>query len=622
DYDEENGWTFGNETEDYTQGMNLVEGMPKAWTAGLHFSNKWDEQRKKLNLNYRFLKNNQRAGSETISQFILPDTQYFNTTATEAFSSVSNHSGKGIYDLKFDSLSSMKINVTGNNIQSQNASRLMSSALNADGGNVNDNDRFMNTQTSKNNMNANLLLRKKFKLKGRTLSVDFEQRASELQSDGFLNSSINYFNSSGNVDSLEKIDQKKNNKQNSFGVKGNIVYTEPISKILFLSVNYGMTYRNDESFRSTFNNSGGEYTKKDSTLSNDFRFRYDVQSAGLDIKLNKKKMMVTVGSGINYSVFRQTDLLTDTSQRYSFVNYFPKVFIKLTPGPQKSFTFRYNGRTNQPALDQLQPVRENTDPLNIRIGNPDLRQEFAHNINLWYNNYKILKNRGIFTSLNTFITERAISSSTVTDKGGKTTYQSINTKGNFNTSGNFFYGWRAQKLGIYFEIGNQFTYGRNRNRVNNLDNINNSANYTFFVGLNNYKENKYYYYFRPNIGYTFSKSSLRPDVQIKYLTSGTEFSLWMKVLKKFEISTNGSINLRERTDAFETNRNSFKWDAYISRKFLKKDNLELKLAAYDILNQNIGFSRNATSNIITENSYNTLKRYFMISIQYSINKTP
>jgi hypothetical protein len=92
--------------------------------------------------------------------------------------------------------------------------------------------------------------------------------------------------------------------------------------------------------------------------------------------------------------------------------------------------------------------------------------------------------------------------------------------------------------------------------------------------------------------------------------------------KKFEISSSANLNFRQKTDVFGRDVNSVKWDAWISRKFLKKDNLELRASVYDILNQNIGFDRNANSNIVTERSFTTLKRFFMLSIQYTINKTP
>jgi hypothetical protein len=623
EFDEENGFFIGREEEDFSEGLNLEQGLPKAWVAGLHFSNKWDEDRKKINFNYRFNKNNQRVNSQTISQFILPDTQYFSMSSKEAFSSVSRHNGKGIYDLKFDSLSTMKINVTGNMIESDNVSRLRSAALNADSGRVNDNDRFLNSHNTKNNMTASIIWRKKFKTKGRTLSVNFDQQAGETTTEGFLNSATRYFDSNGNVDSSENLDQKKNNKYNTLGLKSKVVYTEPLSKILFLSLNYGMNYRKDESFRTTLNNdSTGQYSKRDSSLSNDFQYRYDVQSGGLDLKYNKKNMTMTFGSGINYSVFRQTDLLADTSQRYTFVNYFPKFHIRISKSQLRSFNFRYNGSTNQPKLDQLQPVRENTDPLNIKIGNPNLRQEFSHQFNFWYNDFKILKNRGIFLSANSYYVHDAFSTATVTDAGGKTTYQAINVKGNFNTWAGAYYGWKSTALDLNFDLGFDMSYGRNTNLVNTLENINRYATYKFSTGINKYKENKFSFFFRPNVGYTFNKSSLRPDVHTRYFTSDTELDIWVKLLKKFEFSTRASVNLRQKTDVFGANRNSTKWDATISRKFFKKDNVEVKFGVYDILNQSLGFNRTANTNIITENSYTRLRRYFMLSLQYSINKTP
>ena len=296
--------------------------------------------------------------------------------------------------------------------------------------------------------------------------------------------------------------------------------------------------------------------------------------------------------------------------------------IRIAPTQTKSFNFRYNGFNNAPKLDQLQPVRENTDPLNIRIGNPDLRQEFTHNLSLWYNDYKVLKNRGIFFNGNTNIVQHAISTATVTDEGGKTTYQSINVEGNYNVNGYFFYVWKAKKLDINIELGADMNYGRNNNRVNNLDNTNKYGTYGASLGFYKYKQDKYSIGVRPALNYTISRSSLRPDVQTKYFTSASSFDIWKKLPKKFEIATNAVFNFRQKTDVFGRNVNSVKWDASVSRKFLKKDNLELKAAVYDILNQNIGFDRNANTNIVTERSFTTLKRFFMLSIQYTLNKTP
>ncbi len=167
-YDEESGgmMMFWNGGDDFSSGMNVEEGLPKAWTAGLHFSNKWNADKEKVNGNYRFYKNNQRADRQTISQYILPDTQFFNTSSRQAFSTYSRHFAKGVYDFAIDSSSSLKLTVKGNSIESENASRMMSAALNADSGRVNNNERTANSQSAKHSINSSLLWRKKFKLQG------------------------------------------------------------------------------------------------------------------------------------------------------------------------------------------------------------------------------------------------------------------------------------------------------------------------------------------------------------------------------------------------------------------------------------------------------------------------
>lgn len=622
-YDEESGgmMMFWNGGDDFSSGLNVEQGLPKAWTAGLHFSNKWNADKEKVNGNYRFYKNNQRADRQTISQYILPDTQFFNTSSRQAFSTYSRHFAKCVYDFAIDSSSSLKLTVNGNSIESENASRMMSAALNADSARVNNNERTANSQSAKHSINSSLLWRKKFKVKGRTLSINMDQQASDLSSDGFLRSLTDYFGPSGQTDSSELIDQKKLNKQNNFGLQTSIVYTEPLSKSIFMSVNYGYNFSKSESFRTALNKTGSEYDKRDSSLSNDFRFRYNVQSAGLDFKYNKKKLTVTVGSGVNYSTFRQTDLLNDTAQSYSFVNYFPKLSFRWGPNQQKGIRFSYNGRTNAPSLDQLQPVRENSDPLNIRIGNPNLRQEFAHTFNFSIFDYKVLKNRGYYFGVYSTLQDNAIGSSQTTDLGGKTTYQAINVDGNYMVNIYTSYMFKIKGLDANIDFGPELTRSKFSNRVNGFDNKNLSTDYTFFIRLFKWSE-KRSFQFGPRVTYTYAKNTLRPDVVTKYLTSSSEASLWTKLPLKFEFSTSAYVNLRQKTDVFGASRNSTKWDAYIAKKFLKKDNLELRLSVFDILNQNIGFNRTTNSNVIMQESYQTLKRFWMLSLQFNLTKTP
>ena len=106
------------------------------------------------------------------------------------------------------------------------------------------------------------------------------------------------------------------------------------------------------------------------------------------------------------------------------------------------------------------------------------------------------------------------------------------------------------------------------------------------------------------------------------MSGDINFDAWFKLPLKFEFTTNGTVHIQQKTDVFDRNNNYTKWDASIAKKLLKSNNLQLKLGVNDILNQNIGFNRTATTNIITENRFLTLQRYWFAGIQYNISKNP
>jgi hypothetical protein len=65
----------------------------------------------------------------------------------------------------------------------------------------------------------------------------------------------------------------------------------------------------------------------------------------------------------------------------------------------------------------------------------------------------------------------------------------------------------------------------------------------------------------------------------------------------------------------------FLWNAWIGKKLLKNDALLIKASVNDLLNENIGFNRQVNSNFITQNTYSTIQRYFMLSVIWNFNKT-
>jgi hypothetical protein len=116
-----------------------------------------------------------------------------------------------------------------------------------------------------------------------------------------------------------------------------------------------------------------------------------------------------------------------------------------------------------------------------------------------------------------------------------------------------------------------------------------------------------------------SKSSIRPDQPTKYLTQDHNFRTMIFLPWKMEFNSDVNFALRQKTDAFDRNRNAIQWNAGLDKRILKEKG-RIRINMFDILNQNIGFSRNVTSNFITERTFNRIQRYGMLSFIYNFSK--
>ena len=626
EYNEEDGYFFLSSSGDDEFGDNWGgtfggQGLPTAWTGGLHYSNKWLEDKFHLNGNYRFNKQNLFGKSSTTTQYILPGREYIDYQDQDIYKRNERHSLNGFYAIKLDSLSTLKVSVNGATTNSRNNSRFNSRAKNLADEWLNTSNRQLASVSDRKQFNSSAIWRKKFKKKGRTISWSIDQNYNNVESDGILQSS-NEFYTAGFLDSTSVIDQQKLNRSKTSVVSTRIAYTEPLSKTAFIEMNYSYRLNNSEALRSSFDKStNGKYENLNPLFSNDFDFRVNTNSGGLNFRVNKSKYNYSFGGNISRADFRQQDLVKDTLSSYSFTNFFPRANFRYNFGPQKRLGLNYNGNTRQPSLEQLQPIRENTDPLNIVVGNPDIKQEFRHSISVNYNDYKILTSRNMYMSVYYAFIDNAISNDVSVDNSGKRITRFVNVDGNFLLNGYMGYWKQVKKWNLNVGLNGNVNISRNANIVNGLENINN--NRAGSVGLNfNYdKEKKYSFSLNPRFGYTTSRSSIS-DVKTQYWTSDNELDLTVELPWKLQFNTNAEISLREKTAVFGDNNNVTKWNAWLAKKFWKSNAGEIRFSIFDILDQNIGLRRNANSNFISENRYDTFRRYWLLTFTWNFTKNP
>ena len=327
-----------------------------------------------------------------------------------------------------------------------------------------------------------------------------------------------------------------------------------------------------------------------------------------------------MGSGLSSTKFDLLDL--DKAKRYNFnfLNFTPQANLNYTLQSNTNLYVNYNGSTVQPNIEQLQPLRNNIDPLNIVIGNPGLEVGFRHSININYYSYKMLKQIGLWSGFNYNVTNNAISNNTVIDANGKRTTQAVNVDGNSNWNlwGEWNKGEGEKKL--IHTISINANGGGNNNLINGLANKTKSFSFSVGYGLRYEVENKWSLNAKPKIGLSRSTSSLNPAARTSFLTYGGDAQGRLTLPWKLELQSDIDLDWRQRISAFDANPNITYWKAELRRKVFKNNSGIISIVANDILNSYRGINRIINSNFITEERYQRVGQYFQLKLEWSFNK--
>ncbi len=622
DVDETTGsmsWTGSNDDLDTWSGQYGGQGYPAVKTGGAHFNNKWDDDMQSVNGNYKYMDLAVKGSNTTNTENILPDTFYFNNQQQTFNNRIIRHTIDGNYELKFDTTSSIKIMADGGTDHKTTFNQFTSDYLAADSSLVNSSNRTTSTTGDKRVVNSNFLWRKKLGRPGRTISLNVRENYTDDASSGYLNSDTRFYQG-GIMSSDSLIDQYKDFHTTTTLLDTKATYTEPLSRTSFLVGNYGVVVNNSHSDRNSFNQSNGKYTALDSLYSNDYQYNVFMHRGGLAYTLIKKKLRLSAGADLGFANFRQRDLVADTSTTRKFVNWYPTAAISYAFSSMSRLSISYQGVTTQPSVTQIQPILTNEDPLNVYIGNPALKPQFENNLRLFYNDWKVLTQSGMYAEMSASFTPNFISTSSTLDAAGKRTNQYVNVNGTYNYNGSGNYSWFWKKLNLHPWFGVTANGSNSVNIVNGIPNTTTSGTYGFGPGFWTSKEKKFDFNMDVGFAYTTSRSSINSGVTTHYWTYTFSPNGNLYLPLKFQLHADAEISLRQKTSVFDNNNNVVKIDVWFGKKFLKHDNLLVKVAVNDLLNQNIGFNRTVNSNFISQNTYSTIRRFGMLSVVWNFNK--
>ncbi len=606
--DNERSGNWWNQTS-----QSNTSGIPRTLKAGVYYSDKIGKTGK-INVNYSYYESQLNAVSRSQSSYFLQDTSYTTKDSVDLTERSQSHRINLAYKTKLDSLTSIEIKPT---LRFDMASDSSSTRNNFFGQNDDQSLRtaISNTNDSKGiTSNSEFRVIRKFKKPKRELKAEYYLATSDNETDSELQNNSEYYLPTPS-DSL--IDQDKTNTNSAVNQSAMLTYTEPLSKYIKLQLEY--LYQNNRSKQEIFARDRLNNNIPIDDLSNNFD-NLRIQNRGTAV-LSYKNFKHTIQGGIGFRNIKidNRNLINDSTIFQDINNFLPQFRYQYKPSQGTRLNIRYNTRSDQPSINSLQPVQDNSNPNAIQIGNPDLQPNYVHTLNINFNTWKALTGRYVWSGMTASYTDDAFANSTSYDDYGRTVSQTRNVDGNIFSTLYAGAGFPILNRKMEFEPNVNASYSKYTNFIDDQENI--TKNASISGGLNiQFNFDSLEFNLENNYSYVNPESSLSEFSNQPYSTQRYTAGLDWRIRGGFQIkaSLNYTIN-QGRSQGFD--QNIFVINAELNKSFLKTQNLILSLNANDILNQNINLIREVNGNVITDNFTRIISRYFLMRLTYKFNTT-
>lgn len=570
----------------------------------------------KLNASYFYNNLNQNISQVLNRINYLPNGSYDFNQSSKQVNQSDNHRGNLVLDHAIDSANSLKFTAAATLTNSEQSIQSVSQTYNLNDALQNESIRDTYNKGKSSNLNSSLLYRHRFAKKGRTISATLTAGISQTNSDGTLSSTNEFFTS---VPEKKVIEQTNTQKNENYSYGAQVSYTEPLGGRKYLEANYSIRTNRNDVIRDVYDVNSGTPVYND-TLSNRYNSNYLYSRPGLNLRVNRQKFNFTVGASYQNTRLKGDLTLRDTTIDRTFENILPVARFNYDFTSFKHLSFNYETNMQEPTIQQLQPVVDNADPLNLSSGNPNLRPGYAHQFRLSYTQFDPASSIGFFAFLNSTYTTNAIAySQTVDPETLVRLTVPVNVDYNLRLSGNFNFGFPIRKINSRFSVGPTYTYNRGITLINFQENRSDSRTYGGTV--------RYDYTFKEvltlglsaNLSQNKTEYSFSTTQNQQYLNETYSSDLNINFLKNYSFNTTYDFyHYRSQTTGFDQTIPIL--NLSVSRFLLKNNVGELKLAVVNALDKSMGVSQTATSNYLQQETMNNLGRYYMISFTYALNK--
>jgi len=450
----------------------------------------------------------------------------------------------------------------------------------------------------------------------------------DSEGDGSLKSITSFFDPASSVRNIDSVNQINNAANDLRGYNAKAVYTEPVFKKSLLEFSIGKSNTNSTSSKTTYdyNKGNGKYDLVNPYLTNDYRNTYSFANTGFRFRKQTQTYNYSVGLS-----WQQADLegkvigkVKDSTISKRFSNLLPGARFQYYFSRFKNILVNYSTSTNQPTITQLQPVPDNSNPLYIKLGNPNLKQEFMSTLRLNASFVSPYKNRNFFVFLTAQQTNNKIVNYDKINELGVDSVRLVNVNGIYNVNGTISWGFPVRFLKGSLDISSTIAYDQgkqllgdatNKIQVNKINTITLGPQ----VRLDMSPTERLNLSLTGGLNYSKSGYSIESAKNSEYINQEYSAEIGGQLPKSFFFSSDLYYSIYNYMSGFNTKVPL--WNASISKQMLHFNRGELKFTVNDILNKNVHINHSANQNYIEDTRVNSLRRFFLLSFTYSLSKT-
>lgn len=609
--------------------VNAKNGLTTTKAVGLNYSDKWSEAFE-VSGSYFFNLTSSDAASQVDRQYfaISNVTQGYQENSSSVSKNINNRFDMKI-DYNIDSLNSMTFRprITS---QINNGSSLLF-------GNTMSNEQLLNSINTKANsdltaynLSGELLYRHRFAERGRTISLGINSSYKKNDGTSGQQSDNIYFTNLLTTDTLITQNQNSDLKKDGMGQSGNVVYTEPIGENSQLQLNAQISYSEDNSDQKTFSSTGISVPSSlDSSLSNVYKKIYRTQSYGTGYRYQKEGLNLMLGLNYNISVLENDATYPRTLKtEKTFYSFLPNMQLRYSVSRDQNLMFNYRAGNNSPSVEQLANVLNNSNPVQLSIGNPDLKQDNNHSFWLRYSQVSFGTMNSFFIMAGGSFSNNYIGNSTtlaardtvvegIKLQQGVQLSRPVNLDGYMNIRSFMTYSMPFQLIMSNVNFNGSVSYTKSPSMINGITNEskNSSLGAGIFITSNISRELDFS--LGTNLSYNQVKNSVRTTSDQNYYNLNSRARFFWIFWDGFLIQADASHQYDSGLSG-SYNRNDVVCNASIGKKIFSNDQGEIRLSVFDIFNKNNSIQRNVTDLYYEDTRSNVLGRYFLFTFTYNL----